>query len=152
MEIRKAKIEDLKELRELYHQFLIEDNDGTFDAEWAFTERSTALLREPIEKENGFVYLFEDKGNLAGFIIGWMLEAKESRKEVLPARIDEIYIAKDYRGQGVGKKLAKEFEKWAKIKGANKVKVGSYYDNKAARRLYESLGYKEWVVEYEKDL
>lgn len=51
--------------------------------------------------------------------------------------IGELYIDKEYRGNGIGTKLLKD-----QIQSHDKLKLQVAYDNKGAKRLYESLGFK----------
>jgi GNAT superfamily N-acetyltransferase len=52
-----------------------------------------------------------------------------------------LFVRKEFRRQGVGSLLVKFLEDIARIHGAKQIGLGVGIDNKAARRLYEALGY-----------
>ena len=57
--------------------------------------------------------------------------------------IDACVIDKDYRGQGIGSKLMKFFDKKAKEAGIKTIVLHVNKNNQNAQRLYEARGYQQ---------
>ena len=59
------------------------------------------------------------------------------------ADIHTIAVVKEYRRQGIAKRLMARLERWAKENGAKRILLEMRVGNSEARPLYESLGYRE---------
>lgn len=66
------------------------------------------------------------------------------------AEIEKIYIKKEFRRNGIAKKIANELIKWLKKRGITVVGSRIYYKNKASIKLNEFLGFKLMTVRMEK--
>ena len=75
-----------------------------------------------------------------------------------PARpvgyIEGWYVAKNYRHQGVGKKLVAAAEDWARGHGCIEIASDTWIDNEVSQHAHESLGYEvvDRCVHYRKKL
>jgi len=58
------------------------------------------------------------------------------------ARIEDVVIDSQYRGRGYGKMLTRELLKIAKDKNIHEINLTSKPERVAARKLYESMGFK----------
>ena len=56
----------------------------------------------------------------------------------------EIAIDESQRGQGLGRKVVCDVLRYAKSKNFKRVIIDADFRNKGAKRLYESLGFKEF--------
>ena len=56
-------------------------------------------------------------------MIAHLEKQHESSKNYARAKLEEIYISKSFRKECVGKKILKEFYKWAKEKKVKSVRV-----------------------------
>lgn len=56
----------------------------------------------------------------------------------------EIAIDESQRGKGLGRKVVQDVIDYAKSKGYDRVILDADFRNKGAKRLYESLGFKEF--------
>jgi len=54
----------------------------------------------------------------------------------------QVYVDKSYREKGIGKRLMKFAEAWARDKSLRRIALSVSIKNEKAQRLYESLGYK----------
>lgn len=61
--------------------------------------------------------------------------------EALECYLAELYIVPERRGQGLGRKLMQAAMATARKEGATYMDLGTSEDDKAARGLYESLGF-----------
>ena len=80
--------------------------------------------------------------------------------ETLDAYLEELYVAPECRGQGLGRALVEATLKAARDAGAGRIELGTSETDAAARSLYESAGFtnREGAPEgprmlfYERDL
>ena len=68
--------------------------------------------------------------------------------------IEGWYVAEDYRGRGVGKKLLDEAENWARSHKCVEMASDALIDNELSQRAHEALGYEvvDRCVHYRKKL
>jgi ribosomal protein S18 acetylase RimI-like enzyme len=59
----------------------------------------------------------------------------------LDAYLEELYVAPDHRGDGLGRALLEGVLETARELGARRIELGTAKDDVAARHLYESLGF-----------
>ena len=111
---------------------------------WVNKQVITDLVESLIFDEDKIMFLYEDKGFLAGilnrFILGDRLMAVELG----------WYVNPDSRGRKIGKDLIKAFEAWAKEKNASLVTMVSIDDDVGA--YYEKNGYKLYERTYMKEI
>lgn len=147
MKIRKAKKEDLGGFIKLRKEF----ND-----EYFFNNPDLNKLNEKnIKKEfSGFdnkkriLLVAEDKNELIGFLIGTFVS--NIYKKI--GYIDDIFVKKKFRKQGIGGKLIKEFEKLMNKRKVKELMLGVSVKNKKALRFYKKLGFEIKHYQMEKEL
>jgi ribosomal protein S18 acetylase RimI-like enzyme len=61
--------------------------------------------------------------------------------ETLDAYLEELYVAPDRRGEGLGRALLDAALELSKSRGAGFIYLGTSVDDVAARALYEKLGF-----------
>jgi ribosomal protein S18 acetylase RimI-like enzyme len=59
----------------------------------------------------------------------------------LDAYLEEFYVAPAHRGHGLGRALLQRVLEVARERGAGRIDLGTAVDDRAARALYESLGF-----------
>lgn len=102
-------------------------------------------LYNPLNIQNSFFfiafYVLKNRKTVVAFdgkkLIGYA-EIGASRTGINPKKWTSIMIKEGYHGQGIGKKLMELL-----LEGQNNVYLCVYNDNIKAKRLYESLGFKE---------
>ena len=57
------------------------------------------------------------------------------------AMVQELVVAEAHRRRGIGTRLMREAERWARDRGLTQIELGVYEFNEAALRLYSKLGY-----------
>jgi len=133
MKFIKASISDISLLMDMIESFYEEDNHN-YDEEKIYN----ALLELITHEDYGAIFLIESSNKYVGYFIlsyGWSLEYFGR-----DAFIDEIFINKEFRGKGLGKKTINFMETYLKDK---KIKTIHLEVNKynIAKKLYESKGY-----------
>lgn len=66
--------------------------------------------------------------------------------------LEDLYVERSIRGEGVGRALIKHVYHFAKDKNCNRVYWVTQEGNKAARQLYDSLAHKTDMVQYRHNL
>jgi ribosomal-protein-alanine acetyltransferase len=74
----------------------------------------------------------------------------ERRRSSAAARLTSIAVAPEASGAGLGRRLLAALEKEAIAAGARRMRLEVHADNDAARRLYETTGYRrvETIANY----
>ena len=133
-EIIKANVNHIKqvgELFDLYRQFykyVSNINESTdYISERMKNNESTIFFATNKQKEAmGFVQLYETFGSLhLGKII----------------ILYDLFVKKEFRKYGIGIKLMKKSEEYAKSIGAKGIELSTAKDNLTAQSLYEKIGY-----------
>jgi ribosomal protein S18 acetylase RimI-like enzyme len=101
-----------------------------------------------IKNNQGEIFIAEDQGKPIGFVAGFVADkqSKENLLEVVPSQlgiISDIYVALEYRGKKVGKKLMKIMEEDLISKDCDAIWVDTNSFNIAALHLYKSAGFLE---------
>ena len=106
-------------------------------------DQSIEFLEETILEENSYILVYEDKGNVIGFIL---LQAK-TRPDfpfMLPGKycyIMDIIVTQSCRGNGFGTALMNSAKSWAKEHDCSFINLDVLVNNPDAIRLYEKLGF-----------
>ncbi len=79
----------------------------------------------------------------------WIAVQSESPTE---AYIFDVIVPEERRGEGWGREAMLRAETWARGKGISRLGLNVFGYNTVARRLYESLGYRETAIRMLKDL
>jgi ribosomal protein S18 acetylase RimI-like enzyme len=130
--VRRAGVADAPEVARLLHDFNTEFGDPTPGVE-ALTERTRQLMAEgeitvPLggERPDG-IALLRLRPSL------WT--------EGLDAYLEELYVAPERRGEGIGRALLEATMDAAREAGAVRIDLGTSVDDTAAIGLYESCGF-----------
>ncbi len=155
MKIRKAQIKDLSEIDEIYQEGQLDEEENKF------SRKSKKEILKELDKSkklrlNGFrkainsskekFLVLEEKDKLIGFGDAVLSNKKRNAEVAL------IYVKREYRRKGIGKKLLKELLKWLKEKGESKVFVTMDIENNSSINLNKQAGFRESIVIMEKKL
>jgi ribosomal protein S18 acetylase RimI-like enzyme len=88
---------------------------------------------------------------IIGFAIAKIEKNRYYKRKVSEGIITELYITKDYRGQGVAQKLKKVMYDWFDEKDVEFIELAVYSDNRKAIDVYKNWGFKPFVVLMEKE-
>jgi len=136
--VRPASEADLPAINAIYN-FYVETSPATFDLE-PMTEQ---WRREWFEARRGagFAVLVAE---IDGAVAGWCCLSAWSPKGAYTRTVDEsIYIADDFRGQGVGKALLAAILEEARSSDFHVVMAGIVGCQEASLSLHRSLGFVE---------
>ena len=65
--------------------------------------------------------------------------------------MEDVFVAEEYRSQGLGTKLVKKVIETAKQSNCHKLIATSRHERAKVHDLYERLGFKDWGREYRID-
>lgn len=148
--IRKATINDLDNIENIYNKVLDQEEEGKASIGWTrgvYPTRQTAkdaLLRDDI-------FVYEEDGKLLATAIinthqldiyakgDWHVEAPDDKVMVLHT----LVVSPDAAGKGIGRSFVAFYEQYAKEQGCKDLRMDTQAKNQAARNLYQHLGYEE---------
>ncbi|MEX2017242.1 MAG: GNAT family N-acetyltransferase [Candidatus Pacearchaeota archaeon] len=151
MKIRKAKINDLKQINEIYVEGSIDEGKLQFPHvsekemekdlkkhEW----RRLKGWKKELKLKNNYWIVAEEKGKIIGFANADIDKSKEGRLTLL-------YIRRDYRKRGIGMRLTKERINWLKSKKIKRIESGVYLNNKPSINNLKKSGFKPVALKLE---
>ncbi len=132
-----------EELKELLGWFSDEEEFSRWSAgkfTYPLTQEQLLDYYERFEKDSrGWIMAaLDDKGRLAGHIM--MRKADYEKNSV---HFGFIVVSPEFRGKGIGRLMVSQGLKYAgEILGMKRVTLGVFENNPAARRCYESAGFR----------
>ena len=155
MKIRKAQISDLKEIDEIYREGVLDEEkpnllkktkkEISIDLNNSKKERLCRFREAIFSSKESFLICEEDMK-----IIGFGGASLSSKKR--NAEITLIYVRKECRQGGVGKKILNELMKWLQEKGESKVNVTMDITNNASINLHKQAGFEKAIIIMQKRL
>jgi len=145
LNVREARLGDLQSLLELeqrvieaerpYNSAIKSEGTQYYDIEHLITDDNSSLL--VVEAGNAIV----------GTGYAQIRSSKSSLIHADHSYLGFMYVAPDFRGQGLNKKVIDRLVSWSKSKGVNDLYLDVYFDNSAAIRAYEKVGFKSSLTE-----
>lgn len=142
VEIAPIAVEGFEELLPLiaaYQRF--------YEAEEIDEERNRAFFRRFLApSEDGLLLGARREGRLVGYAcLYWHFSSLEAVETVL---MNDLYVAEEVRGEGIGRALIEATAEVARERGAPLVEWSTAPDNRTAQRLYDSTGAErsEWFT------
>lgn len=104
-------------------------------------------VKENMVSNNGKMYLAIINNHAVGLIVGTLIKPDKIAEltvdnNILKGCIDELVIAKQIRGQGIGAKLMQKMEDYLKELGCQYIYIYVFGPNKSAQQFYSKSGYK----------
>jgi GNAT superfamily N-acetyltransferase len=66
--------------------------------------------------------------------------------------MEDVYVNSNYRGKGLGTSLVKKIIEMAKEQGCYKLVATSRHSRERVHKIYESLGFKNFGIEFRMNL
>lgn len=130
--VRRAEVADAPEVGRLLHDFNTEFSTPTPGIE-ALSERTAKLMAD------GAITVLLGGERPDGIAV---LRFRPSiYTDTLDAHLEELYVAPQRRGQGIGRALLEAAMTAAREAGAARMDIGTSEDDTAALGLYESAGF-----------
>ncbi|AKG20853.1 GNAT family N-acetyltransferase [Calothrix sp. 336/3] len=123
-------IEDLSRLFDRYRVFYNQESDVV---------SCQQFLHERLQNRDSVIFVAEDNQVLTGFTQLYPSFSSVSMKRVWI--LNDLFVAEDYRRQGVATLLMDTAEQYAVESGAIRIVLATQVSNLSAQKLYESRRY-----------
>ncbi|GAG71099.1 unnamed protein product [marine sediment metagenome] len=144
--IREAKESDLLTIGKLTLELI----EAMGDTEGIDIKLIAENCRNLLSEANSYILVAEIGGVVVGFIN--FTTRKTILHRGLSGLIDELIVAKSYRGEGIGKQLLSGAIEKSRQLGCCEVEVSTEKTNTKAREFYRQCGFTERGVFFEIDL
>ncbi len=136
--IRRANLEDLPSITEIYNQG-IEDGIATLETDLRDEEERKAWFLSRGDR-HGVLVICDESGTVSGWASLNVFNIRVCYDGVADV---SIYIRRDLRGQGLGKRLLDALSEEAKAQGFHKLVLAALNENAAGKKLYHFIGFRE---------
>lgn len=131
---RKATIQDLAQLAELFDQYRI------FYHKESDISAAENFLKERIENKDSEIFVAENGGKLVGFVQLFPIFSSTRMKRYW--LLNDLYVNDNYRGKGYSKELIEEAKQLAKSTEACGVLLETGKSNDIGNQLYPTCGFE----------
>ena len=143
--MRAARQEELEPMVALLRLLFAIEADFRFDA--ARQRRGLGLL---LQDDRARVLVARVNGRVVGMCTGQVvISTAEGGPALL---VEDVVVAPDHRGQGIGRALLKEAERRARSSGAARIELPSGSQRTEAHAFYRACGYSDGTVRFVKPL
>ncbi len=150
--IRRANKNEWKIIQSLDKE-LIDDNaayDKQLNLSYSFSPAGIYHFKKAINDPNYCCFVAFVDIKPVGYLIG--APKKVSYRTTKIAEILELGVSPQYRSQGIGTYLIKDFLEWCKARGYERVAVNAYYANDRAISFYKRQGLSPMDITLEMDI
>ena len=154
MRIRKATLDDFEALKkfkilskkeELKYSETLKPLKGT-------KKKYLDYLKTDLTRQWRAVFVAVENKKIVGMIIGKRYNAISISKYKRKGYMSNLYIDKNYRKKGIGKKLLLHTLKWLKKQGVKHVSLEIHANNSAAQNLSRKIGFKDYTIKLTKNI
>lgn len=131
---RKATIQDLPQLVELFDQYRI------FYHKESNIHTAEKFLKERIENKDSEIFVAESNGELVGFVQLYPLFSSTRMKRYW--LLNDLFVNENYRGKSFSKQLIEEAKELAKSTDAAGILLETGKSNDIGNKLYPSCGFE----------
>lgn len=140
MIIEKLKLEDIEGLLELYKELTPFENS---------LEKSIEIYKEILQDDQYLIVVAKDNNKVIGSASGICCKCLAVGGSPFLV-IEDVIINNDFRGKGVGKKVMKALDEFAKEKNCSYAILVSSDYRKEAHAFYENIGFIDGVRGFRK--
>ncbi|MFL6558485.1 MAG: GNAT family N-acetyltransferase [Bacillus sp. (in: firmicutes)] len=134
MKIKKATINDLESLTELFDLYRV------FYEQPSDVQSAREFLKARLMNEESVVFLAIEGSNPVGFV--QLYPTFSSVSMMRSWVLNDLYVKEQFRGKGAGEKLIHKAIQFAKERGAKGIMLETGKENYNAQRLYEKIGFE----------
>lgn len=152
--IRKAKEEELRTIQELNHELFLHDKefDSSLNMRWPFEKIGEEYFKDRISGKEGVCFVAVVDGEIVGYLAGGMRKPYSYRTVKVQSELENTLVKENFRGKGIGEKLFREFVKWSRKMGAERITVSASFDNRNAIKFYKKVGFEDYATELEYEI
>ena len=139
-----GEISDIQQLfRQMFEIYHVDQ-----DVNYPYSDSGISYLENCVD--HGIALVAKDEGEIIGFLTGGIEHAMPFKTYRQHGHIHNLFILKEYRGQGIGARLIREFIQTCQENDVQRIVTDSD-DIAALQRFYTSLGFRITGVNYEMD-
>jgi ribosomal protein S18 acetylase RimI-like enzyme len=149
--IRKAKASDLCSILELNFDLFKKEwkeFDNSLDLKWTYGHKGKDYFDRRVIQKSGLTLVAEKENEIIGYLCGGFRK-HSARIKAKYAQLENMIVAKKFRGKGIGTKLAKEFFKWCQSNKADYISVTASAKNILGINFYRNIGFKDYNLTLE---
>ncbi len=123
----------------------LKNYESQFDPDYLADHQSTINLVDYLLKKDK-IFVATASNQIVG-VIALEEQLKEDALLFRPVKtiyISDIVVLPTFRKQGIGEKLIKQVEEYAKSKGIGYLKLATFSQNEVARKLYLKTGFNDF--------
>src|SRR5438270_557408 len=115
VEIRLAKVEELKAVQDLNHELFLLDARyfDDLNVEWPYESVGEKCFQQMIAGEIGVCLVAEANGQIVGYLAGCTQKPNVAYRGKR-AELENMFVSPEWRSRGVGSKLVRAFFEWCK--------------------------------------
>jgi ribosomal protein S18 acetylase RimI-like enzyme len=112
------------------------------------------LLLERCKKCSGKIIVATLKDSVVGFatVLTRVKSEEIEEGDIEYGLVYDLVVSSEFRARGIGRKLLEAAEAYAKSSEVRWLRIGVLAANNSAASLYDTLGFKPFYIEREKDL
>jgi len=140
---RRMTAADVRDAFEMLSVFLTKD-EHYLASSAAYGDRGVQGLNDAFylfleRPELGFVWMAHDDQGVAGICV--ICYAISTSLGTVVAKLDDVSVRDDRRGQGVGTAMIEQLKEELRAQAVMRIDVAVHMDNPEAKRFYEKLGF-----------
>lgn len=136
MTIEPARPADIPALAGLIGELFSLEPDFTADQ-----KKQEAGLTLMVENPSAIVLTLRDQDHPVGVATGQLVVSTSEGRPSL--WVEDVFIKKEYRGQGWGQKLLEGLKTWAAERGARRIQLLADRENAPALEFYQKTGWQK---------
>lgn len=137
--IRQARATDLDDLVGLLQMLFAVEEDFDFDP-----VRQRRGLEMMLEHDGAVILVAEAEGRVIGMCSGQLtISTAEGGSALL---VEDVVVAQNWQGKGLGTKLMKGLEQWARDRQVERLQLLADRKNQAALEFYDTLGWRSTAL------
>ena len=152
--LRRANENDLEIVQQFGYKLLNFERknwDASLDPSWPFSESGEQKYLEAIK--NKYTLLAIKDSVPVGFLIGKIIDfSSDSARNIKQARLENIFVNEDVRGDGIGIKLIENFCDYCKNVGVSRLDVSVLANNEVAVNFYKRVGFEPRSLNLSREL
>lgn len=155
VKIKKAKIENLKDIQKLNLLLFKKEYktyDKLLDLKWTFGKEGTKYFKDTLTKKKSCVFIAIVENKIVGYLAGEESKGESYRNLPKMAELNNMFILKEYRRNGVGSKLYGAFIDWCKKRKVKIIRVEATAQNPQAIDFYRKKGFEDYNLTLEANL